>query len=109
VKKKQDDWEVNTTDRRDRKDRKYHGNRKQPSSDQKEKSPFRRPDDTEKWCEIHHTSGHDSEECKTFLDRKKMPPPRVPVALDMIQKSHDDQMGEINVIFGGSMSIASKT
>jgi hypothetical protein len=50
-KKKQDDWEVNITDREDRKDRGYHGNHHQQSSDQKEK-----------WCEIHRTLGHDLEE-----------------------------------------------
>jgi hypothetical protein len=50
------------------------------SSDQKERRSFHRPDDTEKWCEIHCTSGHDWEECKTFLNRKKMPPPPAPVA-----------------------------
>jgi hypothetical protein len=50
------------------------------SLDQKERRYFHRPDDTEKWCEIHRTSGHDWEECKTFLNRKKMPPPPAPVA-----------------------------
>jgi hypothetical protein len=43
--------------------------------EQKEKMHFQRPDDVEKWCEIHGTTRHDLEECKTFLDRKKMPPP----------------------------------
>jgi hypothetical protein len=67
-KKKQDDREVNVIDRGDRKDhgdREYHSKQ---SSDQKEKRLFRRPDDAEKWCEIHRTSGHDLEECKSFLD-----------------------------------------
>jgi hypothetical protein len=76
-KKKQDDREVNTTDCRDRE---YHGNHQQQSSDQKEKRPFHRPTEAEKWCEIHHTIGHDLEECKTFLDRKKMPPSAAPMA-----------------------------
>jgi hypothetical protein len=67
-KKKQDDQEVNTTDQRDRKDRGDHMFHGKQSSDQKEKRPFRRPDDVEKWCEIHHTKGHDLKECKTFLD-----------------------------------------
>jgi hypothetical protein len=70
-----EDWEVNTADRGDQKDcgcRWYHGKQ---SSDQKEKRPFRRPDDAEKWCEIHRTDGYDLEECKTFLDHKRMPPP----------------------------------
>jgi hypothetical protein len=56
MKKKQDDREVNTTDRGDRKDRGdhgYHRNCQQQSSDQKEKRHFRRPDDVEKWCKIH--------------------------------------------------------
>jgi hypothetical protein len=71
TKKKQDDREVNTIDQGDCKDRgdhRYHENHQQQSSDQKEKRPFRRPDDAEKWCEIYRTSGHDLEECKTFLD-----------------------------------------
>jgi hypothetical protein len=79
--------------------------------------PFCHLDDTEKWCEIHHTSGHDLEECKTFLDHKKMPPPPAPVAQEPRQGEHhranppddNEQMGEINMIFGGIMSIASKT
>jgi hypothetical protein len=83
IKKKQDDQEVNTTDRGDRKDRgdrEYHENRQQQSSDQKDKMPFHRPNDAKKWCEIHRTSGHDLEECKTFLDCKKMLPPPAQVA-----------------------------
>jgi hypothetical protein len=90
-KKKQDDREVNTTgrgDRKDREDRRYHGNRQQQSSDQKEKRHFRRPDDAEKWCEIHRTAGHDLKECKTFLDRKKMPPPAAPVAQEPRRGDH---------------------
>jgi hypothetical protein len=63
-------------DHRDRGDREFHGKQ---SSEQKEKMPFWRPDDVEKWCEIHHTVVYDLEECKTFLDRKKMPPITAPV------------------------------
>jgi hypothetical protein len=105
------------TDRGDRKDRGdcgYHGKQ---SSDQKEKRYFRRPDDAEKWCEIHCTLRHDLKECKTFLDRKKMPPPAVLAPQDARRGEHhrvnppddDEQMGKINVIFRGSMPIASKT
>jgi hypothetical protein len=54
--------------------------------------PFHRPDDAEKWCEIHHTSRHDLKECKTFLDRKKMPPPAAPMA----QESHRSKHCRVN-------------
>jgi hypothetical protein len=83
MKKNKDDWEVNTIDQGDHKDHadhRYHEIYQQQSSDQKEKRPFHRPDDAEKWCEIHRSSGHDLEECKTFLDRKKMPSPAALVA-----------------------------
>jgi hypothetical protein len=77
---------------------------------------FHRPDNTKKGCEIHHTSGHDLKECKTFLNRKKMPPPIGPAPQEARRGKHhqanplddDERMGQINVIFGGSMSIASK-
>jgi hypothetical protein len=75
---------------------------------------FHRPADVEKWFEIHHTSRHDLEECKTFLDRKNMPPPAALVAQEPRRGKHcranldnEDQMGDINVIFTGSMSITS--
>jgi hypothetical protein len=63
---KEEDREVNTVDHGD------HRNRQQQPVDQKEKRLFRRPADIEKWCKIHHTAGHNMEECKTFLDHKKM-------------------------------------
>jgi hypothetical protein len=66
-KKQQEDRDVNTADRRDR------GNRQQQPAEQKEKRPFHRPTDVEKWCEIHQAAGHDLEECKTFLNHRKMP------------------------------------
>jgi hypothetical protein len=83
-KKKKDDQEVNTTDWGDHGDYGYHDNQ---SSDQKEKRPFHHPDDVENWCEIHHTIGHDLEECKAFLDRKKMPLPAAPTP----QEPHRDE------------------
>jgi hypothetical protein len=82
----------------------------------KEKRPFWRPDGTEKWCEIHRIDGHDLEECKTFLDHKRMPPSTAPAPQDPRRGEHrweisdgDEHMTEINVIFGGTMSITSKT
>jgi hypothetical protein len=58
--------------------------------------------------------GHDLEEYKTFLDRKKMPSP-APVAQEPHRGEHrrddpdnEEQMDGINVIFGGSMLITSK-
>jgi hypothetical protein len=108
-------------DRRDRgdhgdhKDHGDHGNHQQESSDQKEKRQFHHPTNVEKWCKIHCTTGHDLKECKTFLDRKKMPPP-APVAQELRRGEHrqadpnnEDQMGKINIIIGGSMPITSKT
>jgi hypothetical protein len=84
--------------------------------EQKEKRHFRCPNNAEKWCEIHRTVGHDLEEFKTFLDRKKMSlptasAPQEPQRVDQrrVDSDSDEQMGEINVIFGGSTSITSKT
>jgi hypothetical protein len=107
--RRRDDREVNTVEQGDQKDRGgYHC--------QKERRPFRRPDNAEKWCEIHRTDGHDVEEWKTFLDRKKMPPPEAPTPQDSCRGEHhreisdgDKHMAEINMIIGGSMSITSKT
>jgi hypothetical protein len=112
-KKKQDNREVNMTDWGGRKDLRDHNKK---SSDQKEKKSFRCPDDTEKWCEIYHTGGHDLKECKTFVVHKKLPPPAAPTSQEphrgkyhRVNPDDNEQMGEMNVIFGGSMSIASKT
>jgi hypothetical protein len=65
----------------------------------------------------NRTSGHDLQECKTFLNRKKMPPPAALVPQDAHWGEHrwanppndDEKMGEINMIFRGSIPIASKT
>jgi hypothetical protein len=68
-----------------------------------------------KWCEIHRIIGHDLEECKTFLDRKKMPPPATPAPQEprrdqrWVDSNGDEQIGHINMIFRGSMSITLKT
>jgi Ni/Co efflux regulator RcnB len=114
--RKRDDREVNTIERGDQKDHGGHRYRRKQSLDQKKKRPFRRPDGAEKWCKIHRTDGHDLEEYKTFLDHKRMPPPIAPAPQDPCQGEHrreisdgDEHMMEINVIFGGSMSITYKT
>jgi hypothetical protein len=78
--RKKEGREVNTADRGDRKDRGDRGYHDNQSSEQKENRPFRCFDDAEKWCEIHRTTGHDLEEYKTFLDRKKMPSPAAPMS-----------------------------
>jgi hypothetical protein len=68
----------------------------------------------EKWSEINCTTRHDVEECITYLDCKKMSDK--PVVQELRQGDHrransdnDKQLGEINVIFKGSLSITSKT
>jgi hypothetical protein len=113
--RRRDDREVNTVERGDQKDCGGYRRRGKQYSDQKERRPFRRPNNVERWCEIHHIDGHDLEECKTFLDRKKIPPPAASALQDPHRGEHrrevsnrDKHMAEINMIFGGSMSITSK-
>jgi hypothetical protein len=115
-KKKQDNWEINATNRGDHRDHGDHRYRGKQSSEQKEKRSFKHPPDVGKWCDIHCTTCHDLEECKTFLDHKKMPPPATSVPQEARRGEHhrvdpdgDEQLGEINVIFRGSISITSKT
>jgi hypothetical protein len=50
--------------------------------------PFHRPDEAEKWCEIHCTSGHALEKCKTFQNHKKMPPTAAQVAQEPCWGKH---------------------
>jgi hypothetical protein len=110
-KKQQEDREVNAVDRGD------HGNcgnyQQQPTK-QKEKRSFGWPADAEKWSEIHRTAWHNLEECKTFLDHKKMlekPVVQEPQRGEHRQAGPDNeyQMDEIIVIFVGSLSITSNT
>jgi hypothetical protein len=69
--RRRDDREVNTVEQGDQNDRGGYRYRRKQYSHQKKRRPFRCPDNAEKWCEIHHTDGHDLEECKTFLDQKR--------------------------------------
>jgi hypothetical protein len=86
--RKRDDQKANTAERGDQKDHRGHRYRGKQFSDQKEKRPFRHPDDAKKWCEIYRTDKHDLEECKTFLDRKRVPPPAAPAPQDPRQGEH---------------------
>jgi hypothetical protein len=113
--RKKEGQEVNTADRGDQKDRgghRYHGKQ---SSDQKEKRPFRHSDDAEKWCKIHRINGHNLEEYKTFLNHKRMLPSSAGTSRSPLGEHRreipdgDKHMAEVNVIFGGSMTITSKT
>jgi hypothetical protein len=113
-KKQQEDWEVNIVDCVERDNCGNHRNRQQHLADQKEKRPFQRPADTEKWCEIHRTARHNLEECKNFLECKKMlekPATQEPQRGEhrRTDPDNEDQMDDdINVIFRGSLSITSK-
>jgi hypothetical protein len=104
-KKQQEDQEGNVVD---------HRNQKQQPTDQKEKRMFRHLADAEMWCEIYRSTRHDLKECRTFLDHKKMLEKLVvqePRCGDhhRADPNNDKQLDQINMIFGGSLSIASKT
>jgi hypothetical protein len=60
-KKQQDDRGVNAADHGDHGNHGNCRNHQQQLVEQKEKNPFRRPDDVGKWCEINRTTGHDLE------------------------------------------------
>jgi hypothetical protein len=53
--RRRDDREVNTAERGDQKDHGGYRYHRKQYSDQKERRPFRCPDNAEKWCEIHRT------------------------------------------------------
>jgi hypothetical protein len=102
--RRRDDREVNTTERGDQKDRGGYHYRGKQYSDQKERRPFRRPDNTEKWCEIHRINRHDLKECKTFwivkrccLQQRRHP--KIPAGENIAERSPTET----------SMSITSKT
>jgi hypothetical protein len=113
--RRRDDREVNTAEQGDQKGREGYRYHRKQYSDQKERRPFRRPNNAEKWCEIHRTDGHDWEEYKIFLDGKKIPPPAAPAPKDPRQGEHhqevsdgDEHMPKINMIFRGrSFSVKS--
>jgi hypothetical protein len=75
---------------------------------------FHCPIDAEKWCEIHHTTQYDLEECRTYLNRKKKenkpaaPEPRWG-GHRQANADNNEQHDKINIIFEGSLLIASKT
>jgi hypothetical protein len=68
--RRKDDREINTAERGDRKDHRDQGFCGKQSSGQKERRPLRRPDDAEKWCEIHRTAEHDLKNVKLFWTAK---------------------------------------
>jgi hypothetical protein len=83
-------------------------------ADQKEWRSFYHPADAEKWCEIYCTIDHDLEECRTYLDHKKMPEKLAAQEPHHGEHHRDDpdsdkQLDKINVIFEGNLSISSKT
>jgi hypothetical protein len=71
-----DSWNKGSAKKEQYKDRDvnvaYRRNRMQQPTKQKKKRLFHRPADAGKWCKINLTTGHDLEECRTFLDHKKM-------------------------------------
>jgi hypothetical protein len=78
---------------------------------QKERRSFRRPVDAEKWCEIHQAIGHNLEECRMYLDRKKMldklaaQEPRRRDHRRAANSDNNEQLGEININFGATYQL----